>query len=202
MFRIIEKQGRPTIIQLTRGDSAEIPTEPYTNITEAVGPDDEETPIVLSDVDYILFTIGSPSGRIYLKKLLTSEDYSDEGTLAVKLCPDDTKYLHPYRYTYSFAYMPQEGTDVYTYQVGIFELLPSVSIVDDLQEMLHPESVPDDEDKDPDNEEETENEETEDKETGDDDKETDDSDSPGTEDGNDDEDDDNDEDDGYVEVDD
>ena len=55
MFNISEKNNQP-IIQLNRGDSAELQTEPY------ICSDGNKTPLILNENDYILFCIAGPSG--------------------------------------------------------------------------------------------------------------------------------------------
>lgn len=64
MFNISEKNNQP-IIQLNRGDSAELQTEPY------ICSDGNKTPLILNENDYILFCIAGPSGKIYYKKIIT-----------------------------------------------------------------------------------------------------------------------------------
>ena len=57
----------------------------------------------------------------------------------MKLYPDDTIDMKPYNYNFSFAYMPNKGEDCYTYATGIFNLLPAVSTVRELNESFIPE---------------------------------------------------------------
>lgn len=125
MFNITEKDNQ-TIIQLNRGDSVEFQTEPYTC------SDGIKVPIVLEENDYILFCISSSSGRIYYKKIITKNDYNQDNKLTIKFIPNNTINLEPFRYVFSLQYMPNSGADAYTYNTGIFELLPSVATIKDL----------------------------------------------------------------------
>ena len=95
--------------------------------------------------------MASPSGRVYLKKLLTKSDYNSDGILTLKLSPADTIDLQPFSYLFSFAYMPNKGEDCYTYATGIFNLLPAVGTIRELNDPeppIDPEQpiVPDDTD--------------------------------------------------------
>lgn len=135
MFEIVEKKGQ-TYINLTRGDSAEIETIPFidTNENKTLDESSDDRRIILGDDDYVLFCIASPSGRIYFKKAINKNDYNNNGILTVKLSPADTVDLQPYSYMFSFSYMPHKGEDCYTYAVGIFNILPAVGTVKDLNE--------------------------------------------------------------------
>lgn len=134
MFEIVEKKGQ-IIIQLTAGDSAEIETQPFidSDNNKIFDSDSDDSPIILGDNDYVLFCVASPSGRIYLKRILTKDDYNDDGVLTIKLYPNDTIDMQPYNYNFSFSYMPNNGDDCYTYATGIFSLLPAIGTVRDLQ---------------------------------------------------------------------
>ena len=138
MFNIYEKKGQ-TIIQLHAGDSAQITTTPFrdTNNDGLYNPDDYDEPIVLDENGYVMFIVASPSGRIYVKKFLTVNDYNDNGELTMTFEPSDTKNLQPYRYLFSFTYFPNEN-EQYTYSTGIFEILQSLGNVDTLDEYLNP----------------------------------------------------------------
>ena len=98
----------------------------------------DEKPIILSEKDYVVFTIGSNSGKIYLRKILTAADYNKQNILTLKLKPEDTINLQPSPCTYlfSFAYMPNKGEDCYTYATGYLKLLPSLSTTEDLKNIL------------------------------------------------------------------
>lgn len=141
MFEIVEKRGQ-TYINLTRNDSCEISTCPFIDADEnkIFSADSNDKPIVLGDDDYVLFCVASPSGRVYLKKLLTNQDYNSEGILTMKLFPTDTIDLQPFSYLFSFSYMPNKGEDCYTYATGIFNLLPAVGTVRELNIPDEPET--------------------------------------------------------------
>lgn len=139
MFEILEKKGQ-TYINLTQNDSCEISTSPFIDADDnkIFDPDSNDKPIVLGDDDYVLFCVASPSGRIYLKRVLTKNDYNSDGVLTMKLCPTDTIDLQPFSYLFSFSYMPHKGEDCYTYATGIFNLLPAVGTIRDLNESFAP----------------------------------------------------------------
>ena len=152
MFEIVEKKGQ-TYINLTRNDSCEISTCPFIDADEnkIFIADSDDKPIVLGDDDYVLFCVASPSGRVYLKKLLTKSDYNSDGVLTMKLSPADTIDLQPFSYLFSFSYMPNKGEDCYTYATGVFNILPAVGTVRELNNPdlpIDPEQpiVPDDTD--------------------------------------------------------
>lgn len=151
MFEIVEKKGQ-TYINLTRNDSCEISTCPFIDADEnkIFIADSDDKPIVLGDDDYVLFCVVSPSGRVYLKKILTKSDYNSDGVLTMKLSPADTIDLQPFSYLFSFSYMPNKGEDCYTYATGVFNILPAIGTIKDLNENFIPEieqpTVPDDTD--------------------------------------------------------
>lgn len=133
MFEILDRKGNITI-RLTSGDSAVLTTVPFIDDNENNQFDinTNDTPIILGDDDYVLFTVASPSGRIYIKKIITKSDYNSDNVLTVKLYPEDTISLQPFSYLFSFAYMPNKGEDCYTYATGTFEVLEAISTVKDL----------------------------------------------------------------------
>ena len=139
MFEIVEKKGQ-TYINLTRNDSCEISTCPFIDADEnkIFIADSDDKPIVLGDDDYVLFCVASPSGRVYLKKLLTKSDYNSDGVLTMKLSPADTIDLQPFSYLFSFSYMPNKGEDCYTYATGVFNILPAVGTVRELNVPVEP----------------------------------------------------------------
>ena len=152
MFEIVEKKGQ-TYINLTRNDSCEISTCPFIDADEnkIYDKDSDDKAIILGDNDYVLFCVASPSGRIYIKKVLTKSDYNSDGILTMKLSPADTIDLQPFSYLFSFSYMPNKGEDCYTYATGIFNLLPAVGTIRELNDPdlpIDPEQpiVPDDTD--------------------------------------------------------
>lgn len=139
MFEIVEKRGQ-TYINLTRNDSCEISTCPFIDADEnkIFSTDSNDKPIILGDDDYVLFCVASPSGRVYLKKLLTKSDYNSDGVLTMKLSPADTIDLQPFSYLFSFSYMPNKGEDCYTYATGVFNILPAVGTVRELNVPVEP----------------------------------------------------------------
>ena len=139
MFEIVEKKGQ-TYINLTRNDSCEISTCPFIDADEnkIFIANSDDKPIVLGDDDYVLFCVASPSGRVYLKKLLTKSDYNSDGVLTMKLSPADTIDLQPFSYLFSFSYMPNKGEDCYTYATGVFNILPAVGTVRELNVPVEP----------------------------------------------------------------
>ena len=139
MFEIVEKRGQ-TYINLTRNDSCEISTCPFIDADEnkIFSTDSNDKPIILGDDDYVLFCVASPSGRVYLKKLLTKSDYNSDGVLTMKLSPADTIDLQPFSYLFSFSYMPNKGEDCYTYATGVFNILPAVGTVRELNVLVEP----------------------------------------------------------------
>jgi len=60
------------------------------NDNNILDEDSDEKPIILSEKDYVVFTIGSNSGKIYLRKVLTAADYNEQNILTLKLKPEDT----------------------------------------------------------------------------------------------------------------
>lgn len=133
MFEILDRKGNISI-RLTAGNTAVLTTIPFIddNGNNQFDIDTNDTPIVLGDDDYVLFTVASPSGRIYIKKTITKNDYNSDNVLTVKLYPKDTISLQPFSYLFSFAYMPNKGEDCYTYATGTFEVLEAISTVEDL----------------------------------------------------------------------
>lgn len=142
MFEIVEKKGQ-IVIKLTAGDSAEIETSPFVDAdsNKIFDIDSDDKPIVLGDDDYVLFCVASPSGRIYIKRILTKKDYNSEGILTMKLYPIDTLDLQPFPYLFSFSYMPHKGEDCYTYATGVFNLLPAVGTIRDLSNPEQPDDT-------------------------------------------------------------
>lgn len=131
MFEIIERKGQ-IHIKLSRGDSMQLETIPFTDTNEnkKYDPDTDDKPIVLGEDDYVLFCVYSSSGRKYLSKLLTKDDYNGQEVLTLTLKPKDTINLQPYCYNFSFTYMPHKGKEAYTYVEGIFEIMPSCNATD------------------------------------------------------------------------
>lgn len=156
MFNIFEKKGQ-TIIQLSRGNNAEIQTFPYCDSTgdNIYNPDDYDTAITLDENSYVIFSVSSPSGRNYIRKVLTKDNYNDNGELTLCLTPADTKDMQPFRYMFDFTYFCNGiEQEAYTYSNGVFEILNALCDTDDLNEYLNP---PTDEPINPDVEPDTPN---------------------------------------------
>ena len=126
MFEITDSGGQ-IVIRLTRNDSCEISTCPYTE-----GESGEEVPISLADGDVVMFAVANRTGRIYLRKILTNADVDADGYLLLKLSPEDTADMPAGEYVFSFAYMPNHGEECYTYAVGAFNLTVAVATVKQL----------------------------------------------------------------------
>lgn len=126
MFEITDSGGQ-VCISLTRNDSCEISTYPYTE-----GASGEEVPISLDDGDVVMFAVANRTGRIYLRKVLTNKDVDAEGYLVLKLSPEDTADMPAGEYVFSFAYMPNHGEECYTYAMGVFNLMVAVATVKQL----------------------------------------------------------------------
>lgn len=126
LFEITDANGQIRI-NLTRNDSCEISTCPYT-----VNESGEEVPILLADGDYVMFAAASRVGRTYLKKVLTNADYNEDGELLMKLSPEDTADMPADEYFFTMAYMPNKGKECYTYAEGIFNVLAAAATVREL----------------------------------------------------------------------
>ena len=126
MFEITDSGGQ-VCINLTRNDSCEITTCPYTQ-----GATGEEIPISLDGDDVVMFAVANRTGRIYLRKILTNADVDADGYLLLKLSPEDTADMPAGEYAFSFAYMPDNGAECYTYVTGTFNLLTAVATVKQL----------------------------------------------------------------------
>lgn len=118
-------------IRLTRGDTAVIETIPVIDVDEDGKITDVDQPITLRGDDKVLFCVGSVTGRIYLKKVLTADDYDGAGVLAVILKPSDTIHLQPFNYKFDFTYLPESG-DAYTYASGIFSLIDTIGTIENV----------------------------------------------------------------------
>ena len=126
MFEITDSGGQ-VCIQLTRNDSCEITTYPYTQ-----GAAGEEIPISLDGDDVVMFAVANRTGRIYLRKILTNADVDADGYLLLKISPEDTADMPAGEYVFSFAYMPNHGEECYTYVAGTFNLMAAVATVKQL----------------------------------------------------------------------
>jgi hypothetical protein len=151
MFNIFEKKGQ-TIIQLTKGDSCSFFTEPFYDVgnDNEYNPEDYDSIVKLTEQDYVVFAIGSSSGRTYLTKILTVNDYDENGNLVVSIVPSDTRDMQSFSgYLFSFTLFLNGGESAFTYKKGRFELLDVIYTVDDLNKDLNP-TEPDTEPIEPD----------------------------------------------------
>lgn len=114
-------------IHVSRGDSVGLSTQPF------IETDDGIAAIPIEGDNCVIFTVKSRySGRTIIKRILTEEDLVD-GALNLQITTDETD-IEPYGYEYSFMYVPNRNdtTEAYTYAQGDFEIMPSVSKVEDL----------------------------------------------------------------------
>lgn len=90
--------------------------------------------IYLDENDVILWYVRTVTGKEVAKKVFTSDDISEDGSLSMKLKPSDTIDIKPSStgYEYGLSYMPDNGDDAYTYCMGKFVVKPSYGTVNDL----------------------------------------------------------------------
>ena len=90
--------------------------------------------IYLDENDVILWYVRTVTGKEVAKKVFTSDDISEDGSLSMKLKPSDTIDIKPSSsgYEYGLSYMPDNGDDAYTYCMGKFVVKPSCGTVNDL----------------------------------------------------------------------
>lgn len=90
--------------------------------------------IYLDDNDVILWYVRTVTGKEVAKKVFTSDDIAEDGSLSMKLKPSDTIDIKPSStgYEYGLSYMPDNGDDAYTYCMGKFVVKPSCGTVNDL----------------------------------------------------------------------
>lgn len=90
--------------------------------------------IYLDENDVILWYVRTITGKEVAKKVFTSDDISEDGSLSMKLKPSDTIDIKPSSsgYEYGLSYMPDNGDDAYTYCMGKFVVKPSCGTVNDL----------------------------------------------------------------------
>lgn len=115
-------------MHISRGDSADITTTP-----KIIAENGEPETVTLDENACVIFTVKSKySGNLLIKRILTKKNYSD-GVLAFSIRTSETN-VEPYGYEYSYMYVPDRNdlSRAQTYERGDFEILPSVSKVDDL----------------------------------------------------------------------
>lgn len=117
-------------IKLTRGNSCKIDILPLL-VNESLKT---QTPIILSDDDKVIFTVASPSGKIYLQKVLTADDY-DEGdeTLNLIIFPEDTIDMQPYDYVYDVLVVYDDGSTTTFIRDATFSILSALGTYKDLE---------------------------------------------------------------------
>lgn len=93
-------------IELTRGNSALIEITPMDSETQS--------PIILDDGDYVLFTVKDMVGNTILQKKLTSDDYPDAGSNCLNciLEPSDTVVAPLGVHKYDCLYVTGDGRAV------------------------------------------------------------------------------------------
>ena len=124
MFTIDDKIHE---IKLTRGNSCEIDTTPFIQETKQ--------PIKLGEGDKILFTVRSPSGKIYIKKILTNDDYDEDNNITIKLEPIDTINIKPFNYVYDLLLVFADGS-AYTYvDTSNFIITQAVGTINDIEDI-------------------------------------------------------------------
>lgn len=113
-------------ITIIQGNTAEL------NASIIDGETNED--IVLGENDVVLWYVKSNSGKEITKRIFTSADVCDDGSLSLKLKPTDTINITPSAnaYIYGLSYMPENGDDAYTYAMGKFIVKPSCGTVNDL----------------------------------------------------------------------
>lgn len=128
MFNI---NPRTNHIKLTRGNSCKIDILPL-----VVSGNDKTSkePIILQDGDRVIFTIAGVSGRKYLQKILTPDDYDEnDDSLNLILFPEDTINLKPLNYIYDVILVYDNGTSITFIDNAMFSILPAVGTYQDLE---------------------------------------------------------------------
>jgi len=118
---------RTNHIKLTRGNSCKI------DITPLCACDGDS--IILTGEDKVVFTVASPSGRVYLQKILTANDYDDTDDMSLNLflTPDDTINLKPLEYRYDVLLVCEDGTSSTFISNAKFSLLQAFGTYKDLR---------------------------------------------------------------------
>lgn len=113
-------------IYLTRGNSCKIDITPLC--------DCDSDAIILSDNDKVIFTMAAPSGRVYLQKILTSNDYDglDDMSLNLILTPEDTINIKPLEYRYDVLLVYEDGASSTFISNAKFSLLQALGTYKDL----------------------------------------------------------------------
>lgn len=136
-FFILQKDGGKMFkidsctkhICLTRGNSCKIDILPI-----LIDDNKNESPIILKDEDKLIFTVASPSGRKYLQKVLTADDYDEnDESLNLILFPNDTINLQPFDYMYDVVIVYDNGSTVTIVDSAKFSILQAYGTYQDLE---------------------------------------------------------------------
>lgn len=98
-------------IVLTQGNAGVISTTPYVY--------NSDTPFELSEYDKILFTVASPSKKIYIQKEYSSKDINEDGSVDIVITSNDTVNMSPFRYKYDVM-LAQYNKQTNTYEAYTF----------------------------------------------------------------------------------
>lgn len=77
---------------LTQGNAGIISVVPYIS--------GSDSPFELAEYDKILFTVTSPSKKVYIQKEYGQADINEDGSVDVKITSKDTLEMSPFRYKY------------------------------------------------------------------------------------------------------
>lgn len=128
MFNINPKNNR---IKLTRGNSCKIDILPLIAYS---GDKITKVPVILQNGDRVIFTVGGLSGKKYLQKILTADDYDEnDDSLNLVLFPEDTINLQPINYVYDVVLVYDNGASVTFIDSATFSVLPAVGTYQDLE---------------------------------------------------------------------
>lgn len=114
-------------IRLTQGNAGVINTTPYMCETN--------TPIEFGENDSVIFTVTSPSGRVYIQKILTKYNRNDDGSFDINIKTEDTVKMCPFRYRYDIVYAQCDTKNVaysgYTYiDTAFFTVVEAQGVTD------------------------------------------------------------------------
>lgn len=116
-------------IRLTQGNAGVVNTTPYIYETN--------TPIEFGENDIVIFTVTSPSGKVYIQKFLTQDNRNDDGSFDIHIKIEDTIKMCPFRYRYDIVYAQCITKDVeysgYTYiDTAFFTVVEAQGLVNAL----------------------------------------------------------------------
>ena len=107
-------------ITIARGTTLELIITPIDMNTEQE--------YILSEGEKIIFTVkasSNKSGKIYLQKILTVNDYDENGHLVLSLLPADTANLQEYNYCYDCILQTIQNKLYQFIEVSIFQVMPA-----------------------------------------------------------------------------